>query len=95
MRLGLIGNGAIAQYAKAELEKRGHVIAAYLLRPERVAAMPAKDCEGLVITDNVAGMPRDLDHVIDCAGHVALRQYGADLLRRGHDRTTVSIGSNT
>lgn len=36
MKVGLIGNGAIAHFVMAGLQKRGHQIGAILLRPERV-----------------------------------------------------------
>ncbi|MDX2485116.1 MAG: aspartate dehydrogenase [Pseudodonghicola sp.] len=92
MRLGLIGNGAIAGFVSRTMTQRGHQIAAHLLRPERVEALQAVD-GGPVFVSSVQDLPHDLDHLVDCAGHSALREYGAEILRAGFDLTTVSIGA--
>ncbi len=44
-------------------------------------------------SDRVADLPDDIELMIDCAGHAALREYGPDILRRGTDLLTVSIGA--
>ena len=41
----------------------------------------------------VQDLPNDLDLMIDCAGHSALIAYGADILLRGLDLITVSVGA--
>ena len=87
MKLGLIGKGAIANYVSAALEKRGHSVGAILLRPERVMENPA------LYVGAVQDLPNDLDLMIDCAGHSALIAYGADILLRGVDLITVSVGA--
>ena len=38
-------------------------------------------------------LPDDMDLIIDCAGHSALKSYGAEILRGGTDLLTVSIGA--
>ena len=43
--------------------------------------------------DSIDALPDDVDHVVDCAGHAALRAHGPAVLRRGLDLTTVSIGA--
>ena len=87
MKIGLIGKGAIANYVSAALEKRGHSVGAILLRPERVMENPAP------YVGAVQDLPNDLDLMIDCAGHSALIAYGADILLRGVDLITVSVGA--
>jgi aspartate dehydrogenase len=87
MKLGLIGKGAIARYVGPALEAQGHEIAAVLLRPERVS--PGATLE----VGNVDDLPRDIDIMIDCAGHVALASYGPQILARGMDMVTVSLGA--
>jgi|TARA_B110000908_G_scaffold166744_1_gene218412 aspartate dehydrogenase len=87
MKIGLIGKGAIANYVSAALEKRGHSVGAILLRPERVMENPA------LYVGAVQDLPNDLDLMIDCAGHSALIAYGADILLRGLDLITVSVGA--
>lgn len=87
MKIGLIGKGAIASYVRSALEERGHIIGAILLRPERVAENP------VLYVGSVSQLPDDLDLMIDCAGHSALTAYGPDILVRGMDLITVSIGA--
>ena len=87
MKVGLIGKGAIAQYVVAALEDRGHKLATILLRPERV------DPSATLEVGSVADVPADLDVMIDCAGHQALSNYGPQLLERGIDVVTVSLGA--
>ncbi len=87
MKIGLIGRGAIAQYARAGLDARGDEVATILVRPERVAENPK------LHVARVADLPGDLDLMIDCAGHEALVQYGAEILREGMDLVTVSLGA--
>ncbi|WP_146344877.1 aspartate dehydrogenase [Phaeobacter marinintestinus] len=91
MKFGLIGNGAIATYVRHGLEQRGHQLGALLLRPERVAEPDAEQSVPRVAA--ISDLPADLDLMIDCAGHVALRDHGPGLLRSGRDLVTVSIGA--
>ena len=85
MKIGLIGKGAIARYVMDALEERGHRLGAILIRP-------GKDCTGVEV-NSVANLPNDLDLMIDCAGHEALASYGPQILARGLDMITVSIGA--
>ena len=92
MKIGLIGRGAIAQYVATEIEARGHTISTYLLRAERVSQLKAQGCP-LHLVSVISDLPCDLDLVVDCAGHQALYQYGAELLKAGFDLVTVSLGA--
>jgi aspartate dehydrogenase len=87
MKIGLIGNGAIATYVKNAVAQRPHSIDAILVRPSRVAENP-----GLYV-GSVQDLPDDLDLVIDCAGHTALMAHGPAVLARGLDLVTVSLGA--
>lgn len=97
MKIGLIGRGAIARYVEEKLHAQGHRVTAYLLRPERAdemrAAQGAEAGDGPAFVSSVAELPAGLDRVVDCAGHQALRSYGAGILRAGFDLTTVSLGA--
>lgn len=92
MRIGIIGDGAIGHYVQNKALERGYEIRALLLLPEdlqhRKTAPNGTACVGAV-----ADLPDDIDHMIDCAGHTALRSHGPDILRRGTDLTTVSLGA--
>jgi aspartate dehydrogenase len=92
VNVGIIGKGAIARYVQQALVARGHTIGALLLRtsPDRRAAEPGDDITRVV---SVADLPQGLDCMLDCAGHGALRQHGAGILRRGVDLVTLSVGA--
>jgi len=92
MRLGIIGDGAIAGYVHDKALGNGHVVAAILLRPERLEDRVVAPHKALLV-DKITDLPDDLDHVVDCAGHAALASYGPDILRSGVNMTTVSIGA--
>ena len=85
MKIGLIGNGAIAGYARKMLEARGHTIGAILLRRNITDTI---NC-----VTSVDKLPSNLDLMIDCAGHSALISNGPDILSRGIDLITVSVGA--
>ena len=92
MRIGIIGDGAIGSYVRDRALERGHIIRALLLLTEE---LPNRDAElqGTLCVDAVADLPDDIDHMIDCAGHAALKFHGPDILRSGTDLTTVSLGA--
>ena len=87
MKIGLIGNGAIASYVRDALKHRPHSVDAILVRPMRVAENPK------LYVGAVQDLPGDLDLVIDCAGHAALTAHGPAVLARGIDMVTVSLGA--
>ena len=92
MKIGIIGEGAIGRYVRDKALERGHVISAILLRPERLFSHAA-GANDLHYVGSVEDLPNDIDQIIDCAGHQALRSHGPTILRRGIDLTTVSIGA--
>lgn len=92
MNIALIGNGAIAQYVKTQLTARGHHIAALLVRKDRLHDIAVEE-HPVKVVEAVADLPHDIQHVIDCAGHSGLRDYGEEILRTRSDLTTVSIGA--
>lgn len=87
MRIAIIGTGAIASYVRDALATTPHTIAAFLVRPEHVSRAPEH------FVGSVAALPDELDLVIDCAGHGALRDHGPAILERGLDLVSVSIGA--
>lgn len=87
MKIGLIGNGAIAGFVRDTIDQTSHKIAAVLVRSERVPENPA------LFVNSVEGLPNDLDLVIDCAGHTALAAHGPEILKRGLNLITVSLGA--
>lgn len=91
MQIGIIGEGAIGAFVRDELRRRGFAVRALLVLPELVEEV-AKKFPDLVCVSSVARLPDDIDHMIDCAGHIALGIHGPEILRRGVNLTTVSVG---
>ena len=87
MKIGLIGNGAIAGFVKKTLDASVHSIDAVLLRAGRELA------DGGVVVHSVEDLPDELNVVVECAGHAALHAYGVAVLERGFDLVTVSLGA--
>jgi aspartate dehydrogenase len=92
MKIGIIGEGAIGSYVRDKLLERGHEIGAVLLRAERLSERSTKSGKTRYVA-SVHDLPDDIEHMIDCAGHSALASHGPEILRRGIDLTTVSIGA--
>ena len=92
MNIAIIGQGAIGRFVHRELLKRGHTVGAILLRAERLKSREA-EVDGTRYVSRVADFPKNIGHVVDCAGHTALRAYGPEILGGGTDLTTVSIGA--
>ena len=87
MKVALIGRGAIARYVQTAATERGHLIGAILVRTINVNQDPD------IYIKEVSDLPKDIDIVIDCAGHQALSRFGPDILSRGINLVTVSIGA--
>lgn len=90
MKIGIIGQGAIAHYVQRELAARGMVPQVVLAR-----APAPRDAggDGIAHVADAADLPGDLDLMVDCAGHAALAQHGPAILERGFDLVTVSLGA--
>ena len=92
-RVGLIGYGAIAREVERQLRGDPAVqISHVLLRPARAKQtwMIGGDVQAVT---TVHEFPSNLDIVIECAGHGAVREYLPDVLRRGIDAAVVSAGA--
>lgn len=92
MRLGIIGDGAISRYVRDKAVEHGHDVRALLLRPERLRERKTEP-NGTLCVGTAADLPNDIDCMIDCAGHTALKAHGPGILRSGTDLITVSIGA--
>lgn len=95
LRTLIIGHGAIAKAVIARLPAHapGASLVGVLLRPERVAA--ARD---LLPSIPVVGtldeaLALDPDIILECAGHQAVRDYGASCLAAGRDFVVASVGA--
>ncbi len=94
MNIVIIGFGAIASYVVAKLSQDADVVVSAVLCREgrEEAAVNALGSAVKPIT-SVADIPGDTDVVIECAGHAALAQHGAAVLRRGIDLICTSNGA--
>jgi len=92
---GLIGLGGIAsEVLRLSLEQGEPTCRAVLVRPERVAEARQRVPAGVAVVGDVpALLATGVRIVADCAGHQALRSYGAAVLRGGTDLLTVSSGA--
>ncbi len=87
MKIGIIGDGAISRFVQSAVRTRGYDVCAVLVRVERVHENPN------LYIDAVSALPDDVSLMVDCAGHSALSAYGCDILHRGIDLVTVSLGA--
>lgn len=92
MRLALIGDGAIGRYVQTKAAEFGHQVVALILLPEFVDSRVA-ETDGVTCVSTADQLPENIDHIVDCAGHTALRTHGPSILRGGLDLTTVSLGA--
>lgn len=86
MKIGIIGEGAIARYVCKHLGSP-HVL---LVQPGKLNATTE---DGAQRVSSVASVPADTDLMVDCAGHSALIEHGPAILERGVDLVTVSVGA--
>jgi aspartate dehydrogenase len=91
MRLGLIGGGAIGAEVVRAAENGGLGVgvqlAAVLVRRPRAAPDPLLTHDAEVFFDC------DLEVVVECAGHQAVRDHGVRCLESGADLVLTSIGA--
>ncbi|ABG33118.1 aspartate dehydrogenase [Roseobacter denitrificans] len=90
MKIGIIGEGAIGRYVMDQLDRDGRAPVVSLVRPQRLIG--AQDT-GMTRVFHVCDLPPGLDLMVDCAGHAALIEHGAAILKRGIDLVTVSLGA--
>lgn len=90
MRIGIIGEGAIGRYVAQALRDRR-------LGPEvlltRSAAPRGVGGPDVLRVASVTELPAGITLMVDCAGHAALAQHGPEILGRGIDMVTVSLGA--
>ena len=94
LRLGMIGFGAIGGAVAAGLAGSGITLAGVLVRDRSLESVRARVTTGIQVVsklpDLLALHPRV---ILECAGHEALRAYGADVLRAGKDLVISSVGA--
>src|SRR5690606_35541471 len=95
LRIGLIGFGAIGRtIADALRSETGLVLAGVLGRERTVASIGAELPDGVRTTARLSELlSLRPDVIVECAGHQALREYGAAVLASGVDLVVASVGA--
>lgn len=93
-KVAIIGCGAIAEAVSQYLAEQDAInIAVAIVEP----GMESRACEifspGVEIVHTFAAAETVVHVAADCAGHPALRQHGASILKRGVDLVSVSSGA--
>jgi aspartate dehydrogenase len=91
LRVGLIGQGAIAQYVAHGLPAIGARLELVLIRQGRGDAARIAFGAEVALSEGIEGYSPDI--MVDCAGHQGLAQHGAAILRAGIPLVTVSLGA--
>jgi aspartate dehydrogenase len=94
-RIALLGYGAmgrsVAKLLRAKL-KQAHIVA--VVRRNRSAVRDELLPADATIVENIEQLqPLQVDLVVECAGHSALRQFGAGVLQAGCDLLVASVGA--
>ena len=94
-RFAVIGFGAITEEILRCLARLGasQSLVGVLVRPERLAEARSKAGNSFPVVDRLdALLELRPDAVAECAGHGAMRQFGAEVLARGTDLLCASVG---
>ena len=91
LKVGMIGYGAIAQFVAEALPRINAQLEWVIARPGRTEAVKAVLGPSIKVLERLEQERPDV--VIDCAGHSALQQHGAEILHAGIPLITVSIGA--
>jgi aspartate dehydrogenase len=93
VKTALIGYGAIAQeICAASGPSAPFEVRQVLVRPERLAQVAGQLPAGTSAIATLDELAPDIDIVLECAGHAAVRQFGPICLSRGIDFGLVSAG---
>ena len=93
-KVALIGYGAIAQKTCQMLSHDTEIaISQVIVRPENRTAIQNALPEGAEAICGVSDLDDDIDFVLECAGHEAVRQFAPDVLASGVDFGVISSGA--
>ncbi|MFK7859397.1 MAG: aspartate dehydrogenase [Granulosicoccus sp.] len=90
----LVGYGAIGQFVFNSIQGCGHSsVKAVLCREGREVQARAALDKSITCINNASQVPADIDLVIECAGHTAVRNHIPVLLRCGKHVLCISNGA--
>lgn len=90
MQIGIIGDGAIGRYVARNLNERGLGPRVILTR---INSSTESAPSAATYIQSVNELPDDITLMVECAGHAALAAHGCEILKRGIDLITVSVGA--
>jgi aspartate dehydrogenase len=92
-RIGLIGCGGIARDVVAAVRDEHLSIIAALARPGR-AGVARQNLPDVDVVESLEDLMRyEPDIIAEVAGHLAVAQYGEEILRKGTELLVISIGA--
>ncbi|MDJ0793807.1 MAG: aspartate dehydrogenase [Woeseiaceae bacterium] len=92
--IAIIGFGAIGEAVARYLDKEpAAAVGTAIVRPGRDKQARRVFGPDIVVVHEVCELSSDIDLVVDCAGHPALREHGVGILSSGIDLVTVSAGA--
>jgi aspartate dehydrogenase len=91
LKVGLIGYGAIAQFAHNALDGINATLVLVIVRQNKIEATQSVLGPDVKVAQSLGDARPDI--MVDCAGHSALQEHGVDILSAGVPLITVSIGA--
>lgn len=93
-RIGIIGNGAIAEYVAGHLaDNPDFEVSVALVTARSLEHAAGVFGKAVSLHTEFSALPSLPDLFVDCAGHAGLAQHGAEILAAGIDLVSISVGA--
>jgi len=92
LKIGIIGFGNISKYIIHQLDQHQILKIVFILVRDVEKAVNQNTFDKLPFVENLAEI-HNVDLILECGGHDALREYGPDILSYGVDIISVSPGA--
>jgi aspartate dehydrogenase len=91
LKVGLIGYGAIAQFAHNAMKDIDATLVLVIVRQNKIESTQSVLGPDVDVAQTLGNARPDI--MVDCAGHSALKEHGVEILSAGVPLVTVSIGA--
>lgn len=91
LKVGLIGYGAIAQFAHNSMKDINATVILVIVRQNKIESTLSALGPKVKVAHSLGDTRPDI--MVDCAGHSALQEHGVEILSAGVPLITVSIGA--
>lgn len=91
LKVGLIGYGAIAQFAHNALKDINAAVVLVIVRKNKIESTQSALGPSVKVAHSHGDAHPGI--MVDCAGHSALQEHGVEILSAGVPLITVSIGA--